>query len=97
LLPDRPRKWALIASVKKMNAKASYLKNLVTTTKKMGGIDFHLSRPLGNNFCYGVSLLIRVFQSASAVRVPAPWLAPPHVPSRLSPLPPAKNGPPQSV
>lgn len=26
-----------------------------------------------------------------------PWLAPAHVPSRLSPVPPAKNGPPQPV
>ena len=44
---------------------------------------------------YGVSLLIRVDQFASAVRGPGPWLAPAHVPSRLSPVPPAKNGPPQ--
>src|SRR5690348_12365690 len=41
--------------------------------------------------------LIRVDQVASAVRTPGPWLAPAQVPSRLSPVPPAKNGPPQSV
>src|SRR5436190_842835 len=46
---------------------------------------------------YGVSLLIRVDQLPSAARVPGPWLAPPQVPSRLSPVPPAKNGPPQLV
>jgi hypothetical protein len=57
---------------------------------------------------YGVSLLIRVDQLASAVRVPGvpgvpdaggPKLnvPPAQVPSRLSPVPPAKNGPPQSV
>lgn len=46
-------------------------------------------------FCYGVSLLIRVDQLASAARAPGPWLAPPHVPSKLSPVPPEKNGPPQ--
>ena len=43
--------------------------------KKMGGIDSSYPaqrvRLLGWN-CYGVSLLIRVFQSASAVRVPGP-------------------------
>src|SRR6059036_3554173 len=44
---------------------------------------------------YGVNLLIRVDQLPSAARAPGPWLAPPHVPSRLSPVPPAKNGPPQ--
>ena len=44
---------------------------------------------------YGVSLLIRVDQLPSAARVPGPWLAPAQVPSRLSPVPPAKNGPPQ--
>src|SRR5207248_1111529 len=49
------------------------------------------------NRSYGVSLLIRVDQFASAVRPPGPWVAPPHVPSRLSPEPSAKNGPPQSV
>src|SRR5204863_439577 len=46
---------------------------------------------------YGVSLLVRVDQFASPVRFPGPWLAPPQVPSRLSPLPPAKNGPPHDV
>ena len=46
---------------------------------------------------YGVSLLMRVDQLASAERTPGPWLAPAHVPSRLSPVPPTKNGPPQSV
>ena len=46
---------------------------------------------------YGVSLLIRVDQLPSAARTPGPCLGPAQVPSRLSPLPPAKNGPPQSV
>jgi hypothetical protein len=45
----------------------------------------------------GVYLLIRVDQLPSAPRLPGPWLAPAQVPSRLSPLPPAKNGPAQSV
>lgn len=40
---------------------------------------------------------MRVAQLPSAARAPGPWLEPPHVPSKLSPLPPAKNGPPQSV
>src|SRR5439155_16014947 len=47
--------------------------------------------------CYGVSLLMRVDQFARAVRTPGPCDAPAQVPSRLSPAPPAKNGPPQSV
>lgn len=47
--------------------------------------------------CYGTSLLMRVDQLPRAVRPPGPWLAPPQVPSRLSPDPPAKNGPPQAV
>jgi hypothetical protein len=46
---------------------------------------------------YGVSSLILVDQLASAERVPTPPGVPAHVPSRLSPLPPAKNGPPQVV
>ena len=42
---------------------------------------------------YGVNLLIRVDQFASAVRGPgARAQAPAHVPSRLSPVPPTKNG-----
>ena len=69
------------------------------TEKNLGGMDFHHPAQHKSHFIadYGVSLLIRVFQSPSAVRVPGPWLAPPHVPSRLSPEPPAKNGPPQAV
>jgi hypothetical protein len=46
---------------------------------------------------YGVSSLIRVDQLPSAERTPTPPGEPAHVPSRLSPLPPAKNGPPQVV
>src|SRR5258706_439534 len=46
---------------------------------------------------YGVNLLMNVDQLPSAARVPGPWLEPPHVPSKLSPVPPTKNGPPQSV
>ena len=56
--------------------------------------------PLGVNVAlliYGVNLLINVDQLAIAARTPGPWLAPPQVPSRLSPVPPTKNGPPQSV
>src|SRR4029077_11444270 len=50
-----------------------------------------------NDYDYGVSLLIRVDQLPSAERGPGPWDGPAHVPSKLSPLPPKKNGPPQSV
>src|SRR6266550_4873200 len=46
---------------------------------------------------YGVSLLIRVDQLPSAERTPTPPGEPAHIPSRLSPLPPEKNGPPQVV
>ena len=45
----------------------------------------------------GVNRLIRVDQLASEVRTPAPPGEPLQLPSRLSPLPPAKNGPPQLV
>src|SRR4051794_10035646 len=40
----------------------------------------------------GTSLLIRVDQLPRGARTPGPWLAPPQVPSRLSPVPPTKNG-----
>ena len=46
---------------------------------------------------YGVILLIRVDQLPSAARMPVAPAEPAHVPSRLSPVPPAKNGPPQAV
>src|SRR5881227_90250 len=45
----------------------------------------------------GVNLLMRVDQLPSAVRTPVPLGGLAQVPSRLSPLPPAKNGPPQVV
>jgi hypothetical protein len=68
-------------------------------------VDAREGRPCGRpssrvrtaSSAYGVSLLILVDQFASAVREPGPCDAPPHVPSRLSPEPPTKNGPPQSV
>jgi hypothetical protein len=44
----------------------------------MGGIGFLHPAQLTKATLLRVSLLIRVFQSASAVRVPGPWLAPPH-------------------
>jgi hypothetical protein len=43
----------------------------------------------------GATRLSRVDQLASAVRLPVPPGLPAQVPSRLSPLPPAKKGPPQ--
>src|SRR5262249_16560887 len=46
---------------------------------------------------YGVSLLIRVDQFPWAVRSPGPCVGPAHVPSRLSPLPSTKKGPPHVV
>src|SRR5437773_4101979 len=46
---------------------------------------------------YGVSLLMRVDQFARAVRTQGPCDAPPHVPRRLSPAPPTKQGPPHAV
>lgn len=46
---------------------------------------------------YGVNLLMRVDQLASAVRVPGAPAVAAHVPSKLSPVPPVKNGPPQVV
>jgi hypothetical protein len=55
------------------------------------------SRSIRRCRSYGVSLLIRVDQFASAERGPGPCPAPPHVPSKLSPVPPTKNGPPQAV
>src|SRR2546423_8553771 len=66
------------------------------------------SRSASCPLAYGVSLLIRVDQLASAVRgpgvsavpgaVPGNVNVPPaQVPSRLSPLPSAKNGPPHGV
>src|SRR5205823_11937656 len=56
-----------------------------------------LALPRLSDWPYGVSLLMRVDQFASALRAPGPWLAPPQVPRMLSPEPPKKNGPPQSV
>lgn len=46
---------------------------------------------------YGVNLLIRVDQLPIAARVPIPPGVPAQVPSRLSPDPPLKKGPPQVV
>ena len=46
---------------------------------------------------YGVNWLMNVDQLPSAARVPGALGEPAHVPSKLSPLPPAKNGPPQVV
>ena len=46
---------------------------------------------------YGVSLLIRVDQLPNAALVPGAPADGAHVPRRLSPVPPVKNGPPQVV
>lgn len=53
------------------------------------------SEPFGSG--YGLNLLMNVDQLPRAVRPPGPWPAPAHVPSKLSPFPPVKNGPPQSA
>ena len=47
-----------------------------------------------NELLYGVNLLMNVDQFANEVRVPTPPSEGAQEPSKLSPVPPAKNGPP---
>src|SRR5438477_7698485 len=92
------RRWSTVLPARrKRQGRNQVLNNDGMTAKTMGGIVSAIPPIYETNSVYGVSLLIRVDQLPSAARTPGPWLAPPHVPRRLSPVPPTKKGPPQLV